>query len=60
MNAITFHSASHTFGCFLVEKGVNLFVVKKLMGHRKIETTLQYVDKANVDAKAAIEKLPDF
>jgi site-specific recombinase XerD len=43
-----------------VENGVNLFVVKKLMGHRKIETTLKYFDKANVDAKAAIESLPNF
>ncbi len=57
---ITFHCARHTFGCLLVEKGVNLFIVKKLMGHRKIETTLQYVDKANVNAKAAIEALPDL
>ncbi|MCF7794515.1 MAG: site-specific integrase [Candidatus Cloacimonetes bacterium] len=57
---ITFHCARHTFGCLLVEKGVNLFVVKKLMGHRKIETTLKYVDKANVDAKAAIDSLPNL
>jgi integrase len=57
---ITFHCARHTFGCLLVEKGVNLFVVKKLMGHRKIETTLQYVNKANVDAKAAIDRLPEI
>jgi len=55
---ITFHCARHTFGCILVEKGVNLFIVKKLMGHKKIETTLNYVDKANVDAEAAINKLP--
>jgi integrase/recombinase XerD len=54
---ITFHCARHTFGCLLVEKGINLFVVKKLMGHRKIETTLQYVDKANIDAEAAISSL---
>ena len=28
------------------------------MGHRKIETTLQYIDKANIDAENAIDKLP--
>ena len=55
---ISFHCARHTFGCLLVENGVNLFVVKKLMGHRKIETTLQYVDKANIDAETAINSLP--
>ena len=55
---ITFHCARHTFGCLLVENGINLFVVKKLMGHQKIETTLQYIDKANIDAKAAIDSLP--
>jgi integrase len=54
---ITFHCSRHTFGCLLVENGVNLFVIKKLMGHRKIETTLQYIDKANVDAVSAIKSL---
>ncbi|MDP8267797.1 MAG: site-specific integrase [Candidatus Tenebribacter davisii] len=55
---ITFHCARHTFGCLLVENDVSLFVVKKLMGHRKIETTLQYIDKANIDAGKAIDTLP--
>jgi len=55
---ITFHCARHTFGCLLVENDVSLFVVKKLMGHRKIETTLQYVDKASIDAEKAIDTLP--
>ncbi|NQV17428.1 MAG: site-specific integrase [Armatimonadetes bacterium] len=57
---ITFHCSRHTFGCLLVENDVSLFVVKKLMGHRKIETTLHYVDKANVDAEAAINSLPQI
>ena len=57
---ITFHCARHTFGCLLVENDVNLFVVKKLMGHRKIETTLQYIDKANIDAETAIDSLPNI
>ena len=55
---ISFHVSRHTFGCLLVERDVSLFTVKKLMGHKTVDTTLKYVNKANVKSKEAIDKLP--
>lgn len=39
---ITFHTARHTTATFLLHKGVNIFIVQKLLGHRKISTTQIY------------------
>jgi len=55
---ITFHCARHTFGCLLVEHGVDVFNVKKLMGHQDIKTTLQYVEKVDTIQDQSIDKLP--
>jgi len=58
--AITFHCSRHTFGCILIEIGVDVFTVKKLMGHKNIKTTLQYVEKVDSTKDIAIDKLPIF
>jgi len=55
---ITFHCSRHTFGCLLVENGVDVFTVKKIMSHKDIRTTLQYVDKVDTTKDKAIDKLP--
>lgn len=39
----------------LVEKGVEIFELQHEMGHERIETTMQYVEKNNLDAKARKE-----
>lgn len=55
---ITFHCSRHTFGCLLIENGVDVFSVMKLMGHRDVKTTLQYVEKVGETKDKAIDKLP--
>ena len=55
---ITFHCSRHTFGCLLVENGVDVFTVKKIMTHKDIRTTLQYVEKVDKTKDQAIDKLP--
>jgi len=57
---ITFHCARHTFGCLLIESGADVFTTKKLMAHRDIRTTLQYVEKVDKTQDEAIDKLPIF
>jgi integrase len=37
-----FHDLRHTFATRLVQAGVNLYVVKELMGHESIKTTERY------------------
>ncbi|MBN1183132.1 MAG: tyrosine-type recombinase/integrase, partial [Bacteroidales bacterium] len=57
---ITFHCSRHTFGCLLIENGVDIFSVIKLMGHRDIKTTMQYVEKVDTTLDKAIDRLPEF
>lgn len=45
--------ARHTFATMLVEKNVNIVVVKELLGHSNIRTTMVYAkigDKLKTDA----------
>lgn len=48
-----FHDLRHTVATRLVEKGIDLVVVKEILGHSKIETTMRYahaVPKRKMDA----------
>lgn len=38
----TFHDLRHTFATRLVQKGVDLYKVSKLLGHKDIATTQRY------------------
>ena len=57
---ITGHCSRHSFACNLLQNGVDVLTVSKLMGHNGIEMTLRYlkvVDKMKVDA---VNKLSVF
>jgi len=54
---IVWHTMRHTFGSRLAQKGVALQVIKDLMGHRTIQTTLRYAKLAPTNAKDAIASL---
>jgi integrase/recombinase XerD len=53
---LTFHMSRHTFGTLFLERGGRVEVLKELMGHSAIETTMVYVhmsDKRKVEQKSA-------
>jgi integrase len=54
-----FHSLRHTFASWLVQAGVNIYEVSRLLGHSDIKTTQIYAHLRTDDLRQAVETL-DF
>lgn len=52
------HKLRHTFASHLVQNGVDLYRVSKLLGHSSIQMTEIYAHLATADLKSAVKKLP--
>ena len=52
-----FHSLRHTFASNLVQKGVSIYEVSKLLGHADIKTTQIYAHLRSDDLRRAVELL---
>lgn len=52
------HKLRHTFASHLVQNGVDLYRVSKLLGHSSIKMTEIYAHLAPADLKSAVTKLP--
>jgi len=50
---LNFHSLRHTFASWLVQKGVSIYVVSRLLGHADIKTTEIYAHLRRDDLKDA-------
>jgi integrase len=58
VRAIKLHAARHTAATILLEKGTNIVVVSKVLGHSNIQTTVEYYAHIKNDSKLqAIENL---
>jgi integrase len=57
LRKITWHSLRHTFATQLILRGVPLTVVKELLGHSTITTTMRYSHVAPSALRSAIELL---
>lgn len=57
---ITFHCARHTFAVMMLDLGVDLYTVSKLMGHKSIETTQVYAKILDKNKIAAVERIPNL
>lgn len=50
------HCLRHTFGTELADRGVPVHQIKELMGHARIETTLQYMHTNRASLKDALQR----
>lgn len=55
LGSITWHTLRHTFGSRLAQRGVPLFTIQKLMGHKDPKTTQRYAHLAAHHELAAVE-----
>ena len=55
---ISYHWSRHTFGTLAASQGIDILTISKLMGHRKIGTTLIYAQVQDKNKIDAMERLP--
>ncbi|MDH5381475.1 MAG: site-specific integrase, partial [Cyclobacteriaceae bacterium] len=53
---ITFHSSRHTHAYLLLSKGVDIYTVSKILGHKDLKTTEIYAKIADQRKKDAVER----
>ena len=54
------YSFRHAAATHLCEAGVNVMVVRDLLGHADLQTTMMYAKRATVQDAAAIARLDGF
>lgn len=52
------HDLRHTFASWLVQSGIPLYTVSKLMGHASVESTQRYAHLDSEHLRLALDKLP--
>ncbi len=57
---ISFHCARHSFATMCLTKGVDIYTVSKLLGHKDLESTQIYAKLIDKKKDEAIDKLPSF
>jgi site-specific recombinase XerD len=54
------HSLRHSFATHLIEKGTDVTMIQKLLGHNDLKTTLRYLHTSNKDLMKIISPLDDL
>ena len=54
------HGLRHSFATHLLDKGIDVVMIQKLLGHNDIKTTLRYLHVTNRDLGKVISPLEDI
>ncbi len=57
---ITFHSSRHSFALLMLDLGVDIYTLSKLLGHRKVTTTQVYAHILDRKKQEAVTRIPDL
>ena len=57
---ISWHCSRHTYACLLLNSGVEIFTVSKLLGHKNVATTQIYSKIIDKTKRDALDRLPTF
>lgn len=57
LGTVTPHMLRHTFGKGLLDKGVPMVTVQKLMGHKRLDSTARYTQPSERDMEVAVTRL---
>jgi integrase/recombinase XerD len=60
IRAGSIHSLRHSFATHLVDRGTDISLIQKLLGHNSIKTTLRYLHTSNKDLLKIISPLDDL
>jgi integrase/recombinase XerD len=53
------HGLRHSFAIHLIDKGTDVTMIQKLLGHNDLRTTLRYLHTSNKDLLKIISPLDD-
>ena len=59
LDGLRLHDLRHTFATRLIQAGVDVFTVQRILGHSTITMTMRYVHSFEPEMRAAVEKLDE-
>jgi integrase len=57
---VSWHTARHTAATLLLEYGAGIYTVMRILGHTKVQTTMQYAVVSDKKKRDAVDSIPEI